>query len=178
MAPHFFDQHDSPSNLAKPQYPRLQVLERCAVLQHIYGPPSEYHAGSIALYGLTKPGSCLKGKTDITQVAHKLFFSPWCFAQPALQLPQERTQVVCSDDLPIGFPINNIISLVCSNSEALKRLARGHFRNGPWNWSPTHIHVDKQKKNTYAYFFLWFWIHTASAPITFFFFCLFVCLLE
>ena len=133
MAPHFFDQHDSPSNLAKPQYPRLQVLERCAVLQHIYGPPSEYHAGSIALYGLTKPGSCLKGKTDITQVAHKLFFSPWCFAQPALQLPQERTQVVCSDDLPIGFPINNIISLVCSNSEALKRPARGHFRNGPWN---------------------------------------------
>ena len=58
------------------------------------------------------------------------FFCCYAATQLALQVQQERSQVVCS------------------NREARKRLARGHSRNGPWTrWRHTHTHVDTKKRN-------------------------------
>ena len=58
-----------------------------------------------------------------------IFFSCYATTPPALQLQQERTQVVCS------------------NREAQKRPARKHCNNGPWTSRHTHTHEDRQKWN-------------------------------
>jgi len=58
-----------------------------------------------------------------------LFFCFYTATQLALQVQQERSQVVWT------------------NREAWKRPARGHSRNGPWTRRNTHTHEDTQKRN-------------------------------
>ena len=54
-----------------------------------------------------------------------------CYADtlPALQVQQERTQVLCS------------------NRKAQKRPARGHSRNGPWTQRHRYTYIDTKKRN-------------------------------
>jgi len=65
-----------------------------------------------------------------SRISPLFFFGCHAVTQLALQLHQEHTQVGCS------------------NREARKRPARGHFHNGPWTCRHTHTHIHKQERNT------------------------------